>query len=102
MDLDLKHDLLAAEFQEDLGGRWRRAPRQAQCVALALQEKCEVLIDDWDGNDLAYGNGLTAWSTTKVLEYRIREGGASIPGRQRSTWTLASPTAEILTSRPDP
>lgn len=79
MDLDLKHDLLAAEFQEDLGGRWHRAPRQAQCVALALQEKCVVLIDDWDGNDLAYGNGLTAWSTTKVLEYRIREGGHRSP-----------------------
>ena len=75
VDLDLKHDLLAAKFQEDLGGVGTKHLGEAQCIALALQEKCEVLIDDWDGNDLAYDNGLTAWSTTKVLEYRIREGG---------------------------
>ncbi|MBC3178328.1 hypothetical protein [Corynebacterium lujinxingii] len=74
VNLELKYDLLAARFQAALGGVGTKHLGEAQCIALALQENCEVLIDDRDGNDLAYDNDLTAWSTTEMLEYGIRKG----------------------------
>lgn len=74
VDLDLSHELLASSIQGELGGSGTRHLGEAQCIALALQENCEVLIDDSDGNDLAYLKGLTVWNTTAILKDQILAG----------------------------
>lgn len=76
-DLDLEHDLLAAEIKSELGGEGTKNLGEAQCIALALQLKGETYIDDLDGNYLADGRGLSVWTTTELLVKAVRVGRIS-------------------------
>lgn len=76
-DLDLEHDLLAAEIRSELGGEGIKNLGEAQCIALALQLRGEAYIDDRDGNFEAHERGLNVWTTTELLVKAVHAGRIS-------------------------